>query len=347
MDELFTRCPTCKTVFRTHEDQLSVQSGKVRCGHCRMVFDGRAHLVDLTPWLTSRAQEDALGPPTVTLRRAMDLSPVPAEEQNGAAEERFAETGTPVGNQFSPPLSIDYATIRNPGEDPAVSRAVPLPSGDATTDGRGKQPAEGRLVPLSADEATMDGREALPPANQPEASHADDDVTPYRWQRTRELSRGARWTYGLLSVLFLIVLSGQLGYHFRHAVAANEPSLRPHLVAACRALGCSIEPLRNKDDITIESHDLQADPAHQGLLILQTTMRNRAAHAVAFPHLELELDDIAGQPVVRKVFAPTEYAGGAADFVNGIPAHGEWNIKLFLDASGVGAGGYNLYLFYP
>jgi predicted Zn finger-like uncharacterized protein len=42
-DELFTRCPTCKTVYRTHEAQLSVQSGKVRCGYCRMVFDGRAH----------------------------------------------------------------------------------------------------------------------------------------------------------------------------------------------------------------------------------------------------------------------------------------------------------------
>ena len=112
-------------------------------------------------------------------------------------------------------------------------------------------------------------------------------------------------------------------------------------------MGCMIEPLRNKDDIAIVSHDLQADPAHQGLLVLQTTMRNGAAHPVAFPHMELELDDMAGQPIVRKVFAPTEYAGAAADFVNGIPAHGEWSIKLFLDASGVGAGGYNLYIFYP
>ena len=25
LDELFTRCPTCKTVFRTHQEQLSMK----------------------------------------------------------------------------------------------------------------------------------------------------------------------------------------------------------------------------------------------------------------------------------------------------------------------------------
>ena len=45
--------------------------------------------------------------------------------------------------------------------------------------------------------------------------------------------------------------------------------------------------------------------------------------------------------------APVEYAGGAADFAKGIPANTEWNVKVFLDASSVSAGGYNLYLFYP
>jgi hypothetical protein len=50
---------------------------------------------------------------------------------------------------------------------------------------------------------------------------------------------------------------------------------------------------------------------------------------------------------VRRVFPPVEYAGGSADFAVGIPTGGEWNVKLFLDASTVSAGGYNLYLFYP
>jgi predicted Zn finger-like uncharacterized protein len=278
-DELFTRCPTCKTVYRTHEEQLSIQAGKVRCGQCRMVFDGRAHLVDLTPTHELPPDEGEMGPPTVTLRTAVDLSP---------AEE-----------------------------DPA-----PV-SGAAST-----APAE--VAPE---------REIAPPG-------AEELVMPV-WAEAPPPRRGVQWAYAVLAVVLLAVLAGQASYHFRHVLAADHPLLRPHLLAACAAIGCTIDPLRNKDEITIESHDLQADPAHQGLLILQTTLRNQAKHPLAFPHLELELNDLGGQPMVRRVFPPVEYAGGAADFTKGMPANAEWNVKIFLDASSVSAGGYNLYLFYP
>jgi hypothetical protein len=159
--------------------------------------------------------------------------------------------------------------------------------------------------------------------------------------------RGAQWAYAVLAVLLLTTLLAQAIFEFRHVLAADYPQLRPHLVVACAALGCTLDPLRNKDEVTIESHDLQADPAHQGLLILQTTLRNQGRHPLAFPHLELELSDLGGQSIVRRVFTPVEYAGGAADFTNGMPANAEWNVKIFLDASGVSAGGYSLYLFYP
>ena len=279
-DELFTRCPTCKTVFRTHEEQLSVQAGKVRCGQCRMVFDGRVNLVDLTPKQESPPGEAETGPPTVTLRRSVDLSPAGDDAAPGPSEAAVA---------------------------PAEAFATP------------------ETAPAGAEELVMPVWEEAPPP-------------PHR---------GVQWAYGVLALLLLIALLGQAIFYFRHALAADYPQLRPHLVAACAAIGCTVDPLRNEDEITIEAHDLQADPAHQGLLILQTTLRNQAKHPVAFPHLELELNDLAGQPVVRRVFAPVEYAGGAADFANGLPANAEWNVKIFLDASSVSAGGYNLYLFYP
>jgi predicted Zn finger-like uncharacterized protein len=43
---LVTRCPACGTAFRALPAQLSARSGMVRCGKCRSVFDGVAHLVD-------------------------------------------------------------------------------------------------------------------------------------------------------------------------------------------------------------------------------------------------------------------------------------------------------------
>ena len=279
-DELFTRCPTCKTVYRTHEEQLSVQAGKVRCGQCRMVFDGRAHLIDLTPKQELPPDEREMGPPTVTLRTSVDLSP--AEEEPAPAESAAGNAPT-----------------------------------EATT--------EKEMAPPGKEELVMPTWVDSPP--------------PPR--------RGVRWAYGVLMVLLLAALLAQAIYHFRHFFAAEYPLVRPHLIAACAAIRCTVDPLRNRDEITIESHDLQADPAHQGLLILQTTLRNRARHPLAFPHLELELNDLGGRPIVRRAFAPIEYAGGAADFANGMPANAEWNVKIFLDASSVSAGGYNLYLFYP
>jgi hypothetical protein len=156
-----------------------------------------------------------------------------------------------------------------------------------------------------------------------------------------------RWALAGGSGILALLLAGQVLFHFRHTLAARYPDVRPALIEMCGFFGCRIEALRRRDEITIESHDMQADPAHQGLLILQVTLRNHASHAVAFPNLELEILDISGQPQVRRAFAPAEYAGGAADFARGIPARSEWNAKLFIDASSVAARGYNLDLFYP
>lgn len=39
-----TQCPHCRTVFRIGQAQLDAATGRVRCGHCRRVFDARARL---------------------------------------------------------------------------------------------------------------------------------------------------------------------------------------------------------------------------------------------------------------------------------------------------------------
>ncbi|MCY3838380.1 MAG: DUF3426 domain-containing protein [Gammaproteobacteria bacterium] len=38
---LISECPSCRTRFRVTEDQLAVADGRVRCGACLSVFDGR------------------------------------------------------------------------------------------------------------------------------------------------------------------------------------------------------------------------------------------------------------------------------------------------------------------
>ena len=59
------------------------------------------------------------------------------------------------------------------------------------------------------------------------------------------------------------------------------PATKPILTRACTIVGCSVRPLRNVDALSIEASDLQADPAHRGLLVLSATIRNRNVLHVA------------------------------------------------------------------
>ena len=273
IEEQYTRCPGCKTIFRVTPQQLLLKMGQVRCGHCRTVFDGNAHLVSLAPQprAAHEVEEDA-GPPTVTLRPARALKP--ADEPAHA-----------------------------PFRQPSVSPAMPA------------QPTR------------------------------DEWENRFAWDKPRERKRNAWLTAGAVVLAFLLV--GQAIWHFRDSIAAHFPGSRAALVRACSLAGCTIRPLRDVAALSIESSDLQADAAHRGLLILAATVRNRANYAIAYPYLELTLTDAQDQAVVRRAFAPSEYAGGTIDVRRGIVGGSEMPVKLFIDASATSQAGYRLYLFYP
>jgi hypothetical protein len=136
-------------------------------------------------------------------------------------------------------------------------------------------------------------------------------------------------------------------FHFRDAVAAHWPSTRPALASVCAAIGCDVRPLQDIAALSIEASDLQADPAHKGLLVFTATIRNRAPYALAYPLVELTLSDTQDHAVVRRAFTPREYVSGAADPSSGINGNSELAVKLFIDASATTQAGYQVYLFYP
>jgi hypothetical protein len=147
--------------------------------------------------------------------------------------------------------------------------------------------------------------------------------------------------------LLIAALALQLVLEYRDRLAAHAPFTRPILASACSLLGCTIAPLHDAAALSIDASDLQADPAHRGLLQLSATIRNRAAYAIAYPYLELTLTDASDQVVARRALAPREYVGGTANPKAGIPGNGESVVRLFVDASATTQAGYRLYLFYP
>ena len=287
MDEKYTRCPGCRTVFRVTPAQLELRAGQVRCGHCRTVFDGTAQLIQLAPAGESASPPDddaARGPLTVTLRNAHALEPVP-----GPSAPR---TAAPVATQ---PKPAQVASAKRDGDD---------------------------------------------------AEDFDYD-TRFAWDRPKKRSRTKTAVYVVAILALLTAFAGQLVWSYRDLFAAHVPPMRPALTRLCALAGCEIRPLREVAGLSIDASDLQADPAHKGLLTLTATVRNRASYPVDFPHLELTLTDPQDQVVVRRALSPAEYAGGTANIRAGIAGNGELAVKLFIDASATTQSGYRVYLFYP
>jgi len=171
----------------------------------------------------------------------------------------------------------------------------------------------------------------------------------FAWTRPSKTRRSSGALLGIAIPVLVIALLAQLLFHYRDAVAARWPASKPILTQACALAGCTIKPLRDlaMQYLSIDASDLQADPAHKGLLILVASVRSHAGWPLAYPDLEFSLTDTNGATVVRRVLTPSEYAGGTLDLSKGIPANGEVPIKLFIDASATTQAGYTLYMFYP
>ena len=206
---------------------------------------------------------------------------------------------------------------------------------------------------------TLRNAQALHPVRQdgagaPEEEVPEEDISEiayeerFAWTKRNKRRRVSSAFYGVAIPLLVVALVAQLAFHYRDAVAAHWPASKPALARACDLAGCTIKPLRDlaMQYLSIDASDLQADPAHKGLLILTANIRSHAGWDVAFPYLEFTLTDTNSVTVVRRVLAPPDYAG-ALDLAKGIPPNGEIPIKLFIDASATTQAGYFLYMFYP
>ncbi|MCC4117929.1 zinc-ribbon domain-containing protein [Aromatoleum toluclasticum] len=179
------------------------------------------------------------------------------------------------------------------------------------------------------------------PAEPPTDTEDDfaDYAPPARAPARRALT-------GLAIGLLGGMLAVQLLYLFRADFAREWPSLRPVLVKACHALGCTVELPHIASLISVESSDLQSEPGKAAHFVLNAAIRNRAPHPLAWPHLELTLTDARDRPLVRRVLTPQEWFPGA-DLEQGFAAGRDIAVTLPFAADGLGATGYRIYAFYP
>ena len=263
----------------------------------------------------------------------------PAESAHAETPIERAEAETPVEPAKAEPL-VEPAKAE-PLVEPAGAE-TPLEPAEAET------PVETPLEPAGSETTTEPAPADTPTMHTPAVETPPvERPSRYEWKPRRPVRERPALLYAAAVVTLVVALALQLVLEYRDRLAAHAPFTRPILASACSLLGCTIAPLHDAAALSIDASDLQADPAHRGLLQLSATIRNRAAYAIAYPYLELTLTDASDQIVARRALAPREYVGGTADANAGIPGNGESIVRLFIDASATTQAGYRLYLFYP
>ena len=384
---LATQCPHCGTLFRVAADQLKLRGGIVRCGACQQVFDGNAGLVDLNAPPSSPPPSPSAAPaitpdvpatddteqPIYTLEFDRALSPfgiLPHATNDGQAP------GEPDTDAAVAELPVDEEIVAAPPPDDGLDRHEPAP--ESAPEPAARQPAPDAPPLLLRESAggspPIVSPAAPPPSRSPRARAADarsrrSKLTPTRIEETPKLrvpeidepefvrrgrqreqsSKAVRIAMVAGSILLLLALVLQAMVSFRDVLAARYPALRPALVSTCALFGCQVGLPARPDALVIETGELITLGGNA--YTLNTVLRNGGDLALAWPSIELTLNDADDKPLVRRVFGPRDYAprmaNASADNFAGFGARAEQPVKIHFRLEGLEPSGYHIAVFYP
>jgi len=126
--------------------------------------------------------------------------------------------------------------------------------------------------------------------------------------KERKPVQRARWLAWATVPLLALLLVLQFAIADRARLAADR-DWRPRVLALCNVLGCSVPPWREPAALHLTSRELRPHPSVPGVLVVSATFRNDAAFAQPWPQLQLSLQNIDGESLGLRRFAPREYLG--------------------------------------
>jgi predicted Zn finger-like uncharacterized protein len=262
------------------------------------------------------------------------------------ALETLVEEVTPIA------AASEGAPREAPGDISAVE-AVPLPP-PAEAAVAALVPAVGsRVAPtFPAEPAAAESSEAHAPPPRESAAEPAEPKTLVDYEPTFDTLLADQpprraWPWAIGALLALTALALQAAYHYRGDLAVRLPEAKPALQVACELAGCDLPLPRKIELVAIDSSDLHPDPASAAQLQLVATLRNRAAFAQAYPHLELTLTDTTDKALLRRVLIPADYLPKAKPAAAGFAAGSDLAISLALEVRDLAPVGYRLYVFYP
>ncbi|MDN3921053.1 zinc-ribbon and DUF3426 domain-containing protein [Roseateles violae] len=350
---LATRCTACGTIFRVVQDQLRVSEGWVRCGRCAEVFDAREQLFDIDreappPWPEQEVDlEPQAGPAVISLGPEPEPEPEPSHDDD---QWQAVEPAQIPGEEPEPAAPVEAQAFDARPEpqwfDEARSDAPPRPIEPPSE--RMEPPAIaaelGPDVVLAPRLAEMKPMPELGSASGPDAAIGSTPMPDFMRPARKRAGPVERIALGLLSLLLLLLLGGQIALHFHDALAALYPPARPALQAVCKLAGCELRPWRRIEALSVENSALnQAGAGNQ--FQLTVSLRNKSAVEVALPWVELNLTDAAGAVVLRRMLAPSDFANSAGSI--SLAGGAERSLQLLLSSGNQRVSGYSVEIFHP
>jgi predicted Zn finger-like uncharacterized protein len=332
MEQLATQCPHCGTQFRVTLAQLELREGKVRCGACREVFNG----ID-----TVFEYDGEPSPQTHQADHQTDFSNRMTLFDVGSAGNVSGAAGASNMQDELDALSRAIADLQSKPWAPAPNTHQTEFADESA------HAASASPMPRPADTGSY-------------AAHTAEQAPGFvqeaqQQQRHRRVWRRLLW---LGIPLLLIALLAQLGWMFRHEIAARSPMASKWLHAACARLHCEIKLPLNLEQLSISASRLEQAPPPEsnnstngngaaGMpMTLIALLQNTADTSQTWPALELTLRDTDGTLLVRKVFMAESYVT-PNELREGMPPRSEREIRLPLVLTGEPPAGFAVNIFYP
>ncbi|MFC4787502.1 MULTISPECIES: DUF3426 domain-containing protein [Giesbergeria] len=265
------------------------------------------------------------------------LAPLPTPEDIFAVRTPTAPIAA-SDERIEPSGPLEWTETQPPAPRSATPMAAAMPSA-----------VPSNAAPHTPTTEPPQSKRTSPPPASPSTELPPPEVGPDEPSFVRAARRQALWRkpavrlgLGLLAIVLLLGLLGQILIHDRHRLAASQPSWRPMLELLCAPLDCTVRLHRQIGAVVVESSSFNR--VDGGVYHFAVTLKNRSALMLEMPAVELTLTDANEQAVVRRVFTPQELGASST-----LAPQAEFSSTLLvrIATNNTPMAGYRVLAFYP
>jgi predicted Zn finger-like uncharacterized protein len=315
---MFTRCPSCQTLFRVRAEILRIAHGQVRCGRCGMQFNALDGLAE-DPETLAAERNGALAEAGKEPESQAVASPDEPDRIDSAATLEATSGDADATADAGADEVIDSSAELDQDESAAAvrSEAAEVPESEIEVD---QGPVSAETPP---EDVVGDGLTTGLTASAIQEALLSDEPTSGPW--------GLRLA-GIGAVLLLLAALAVQWVYMQRVPLYAQPEWRPALQRFCALLACELPLPRKPEQVEILERVVREHPRVAKALLVDLTFISRAEEPIAFPIVNLRLADVSGNRVMGRQFSPSEYLPASIDSRIGLSPDKPVHITLELVA---------------